>query len=198
MSLGTWLWSGVAAASAYRAFVRPVRALYDAGEVTACPASGADCEPVLRVRSTTGSAPVYSVVSGVVSRVVSGSLVELVSQCEPVVVRYLGPMVLNAAGVQVAPGQPVRLGQVLGQAGSIGFAVSQLTRLADGSLALKPLEPTSWLAARGLRPATRVTPGMQWCQGGRSLVVPQDVARCGLRLPEPSTFSLLPVSVRFA
>lgn len=198
MSIGTWLWSGVAAASAYRAFVRPMRAVYAAGEITDCPGAGAQCEPVLRLRSTAGPAPVYSVVSGVVSRVVPGSVVELVSRYEPVVVSYLGPMVLNAAGVQVAAGQPVRLGQVLGQAGSVGLAVSQLTRLADGSLALKPLEPASWLAARGLRPATRTTPGMQWCQGGRTLVVPQDVARCGMRLPEPSSFSLLPVNVRLA
>lgn len=198
MSLGTWIWSGVAAASAYRALVRPVRAVYAAGEITDCPASGPGCEPVLRVRSTDGPSPVYSVVSGVVSRVVPGSVVELISSHEPVVVSYLGPMVLNAAGVQIAAGQPVRLGQVLGQAGSIGVAVSQLTRLAGGSLALKPLEPASWLAARGLRAATRLTSGLQWCQGGRALVVPQEVVRCGMRLPEPASFSLLPITVRLA
>jgi hypothetical protein len=174
-----------------------VRAVFDSGEIESCPAAH-DCDPVLAIRSSVGAACVYALVSGVVSRVVPGKLVELVSDREPVVVSYVGPMALSAAGALVSPGQRVRVGQVLGQAASIGIAVSLLTRLADGSLALKPIEPTSWLAARGLKPATKLTQGSQWCHGGRTLVVPQDVVRCGMSLPEPSGFSLLPVNVRLA
>jgi hypothetical protein len=198
MSIGTWVWSGIAALSAYRALVRPARAVFDSGEITDCPAASRGCEPSLGVRSVMGPAPVYALVSGVVSRVVPGSLVELTSKYEPVVVSYVGPMTLNAAGVQVAPGQVIRAGQIIGQAASIGVAVSQLTRLADGTLALAPMEPTSWLASRGLRAGTKLVDGVKWCQGGRSLVVPQDVAQCGLRIPEPPGFSLLSVNVRTA
>jgi hypothetical protein len=141
---------------------------------------------------------VYSVVSGTVSRVVPGAVVELVSRYEPVVVSYIGKMELNAAGVPIAPGQTVKLGQVLGQAPSIGIAVSQITRLSNGALAAVRLEPASWLASRGFRAATRSAAGVKWCQGGRSLLVPQEVARCGLRIPEPPSVSLLPVAVSFA
>lgn len=197
-SLGAFFWTGVAALSTYRALVRPVRAVFDSGEITGCPAASQACEPVLTIRSSTGIAPVYALVSGVVSRVIPGKLVELVSDREPVVVSYVGPLVANMGAAQVAPGQRVRAGQVLGQVASIGIAVSMITRLADGSLALKPMEPTSWLAARGLRPATRVVAGTKWCDGGRTLVVPQDVVKCGMTLPEPSGFSLLPVNVRLA
>lgn len=198
MPLGAVIWTGIAALAGYRALVRPVRAVFGAGEIMDCPAASGGCEPLLGIRSATGAAPVYALVSGVVSRVIPGQLVELTSQYEPVIVSYVGPMTLNAAGLQVVPGQVIRVGAVLGQAARIGIGVSQITRLADGSLALAPLEPASWLASRGLRAATKLTPGMQWCQGGRSLVVPQDVARCGMRVPDPPGFSLLPVNVRLA
>jgi hypothetical protein len=198
MSIGAWVWSGIAALSAYRAIVRSTRAVFDSAEITDCPAASRNCEPTLGVRSVTGPAPVYALVSGVVSRVVPGSVIEITSKYEPVVVSYVGPMTLNAAGVQVAPGQVVRAGDCIGQAASIGIAVSQITRLVDGTIALAPLEPASWLAARGLRAGTKLVSGVKWCQGGRSLVVPQDVAQCGLRIPDPPGFSLLPVNVRTA
>ena len=195
MTFGVYAWAGIAALAGYRALVRPSRAVFDAGEITECPAAR-DCEAVLGIRSSAGPAPVYALVSGVVSRVIPGQLVELTSRTEPVVVAYVGQMAINAAGMRVSPGQVVHVGQVLGTAASIGLSVSQITRLADGSLALTPLEPASWLASRGLRAATKLVPGMQWCQGGRTLIVPQNVAQCGMRIPDPPGFSLLPVSSR--
>lgn len=192
MSLGAIVWTGVAAFAAYRAIVRPVRAVFDDGELTAC-AGSPGCAPVLGIRTTsTNPAPVYSLVGGVVSRVTPDRL-EVISDYEPVIVGYLGSIDLSAS---IVPGQRVHAGEVLGQATSVGLAVSNITRLTDGSLALVPMEPASWLAVRGLRAATRLQPSIMWCAGGRTLTVPQDVARCGLRLPEPSGFSLLPVSVQ--
>ena len=113
--------------------------------------------------------------------------------------KHFGPKTLfEGLDWLLTPGQRVSAGKVLGQAASIDFSVAQLTRLADGSLSLTPLDPSSWLALRGLRAATDLAPSTAWCAGGRKLAVPQDVARCGLRLPEPSGFSLLPVSVQVA
>ena len=192
MSLGALVWTGVAAFAAYRAIVRPVRAVFDAGEVSSC-AGGSSCSPTLRIRSVTGApSPVYSLVSGIVTRM-TDDRIEIASAVEPVIVAYVGPMLATAG---VTPGQRVHTGEVLGQAAAIEIAVAQLTRLVDGSLALAPLDPSSWLALRGLRAATELSPSTAWCAGGRRLSVPQDVARCGLRLPEPSGFSLLPVSVQ--
>jgi len=194
MSLGAIVWTSVAALAAYRALVRPVRAVFDMGEVSSC-AGGPSCAPALRIRSATGApSPVYSVVSGVVTRMTE-SRVEITSNVEPVIVAYAGVMIPTAG---LTPGQRVSAGKVLGQAVSIDLSVAQLTRLADGSLKLTPIDPSSWLALRGLRAATELSPSAAWCAGGRKLAVPQDVARCGLRLPEPSGFSLLPVSVQVA
>ena len=196
MSFGAYVWAGVAALSAYRALVRPVRAVFASGTITECPGAHS-CEPTLDIRSATGMAFVHSLVSGVVNRVIPGKLIELVSNNEAVVVSYAGSLVLNEAGARIAPGQRVKVGQILGQATQVGLSVSRITRLADGSLALAPLEPASWLAARGLRAATRLSDGTKWCQGGRSLVIPSAVARCNIGLPTPSGFSLLPVNASF-
>jgi len=192
MSLGAIVWTSVAALAAYRAFVRPVRAVFDAGQVTSC-AGGSSCAPTLRIQSATGAlSPVYSLVSGIVTRMTENRI-EIVSKTEPVIIAYVGPLIATAG---VTPGEHVHAGDVLGQATSIELAVAELVRLADGSLSLAPLDPSSWLAVRGLRVATRPSPSLEWCAGGRRLAIPQDVARCGLRLPEPSGFSLLPVSVQ--
>lgn len=192
MSLGAILWTSVAALAAYRALVRPVRAVFDMGEVSSC-AGGSSCAASLRIRSTTGApSPVYSVVSGIVTRM-TDSRIEITSNVEPVIVAYAGTIIPTAG---LTPGQRVSSGKVLGQAATIDFSVAQITRLADGKLSLTPLDPSAWLAMRGLRAATDLSPSTAWCAGGRKLSVPQDVARCGLRLPDPSGLSLLPVSVQ--
>src|SRR5258706_9637826 len=109
MSLRAIVWTGVAALSAYRALLRPVRAVFDAGEIPGCPAAQG-CDPVLTIRSSPGGASVYALVTGVVSRVVPGKIVEVVSEREPVLVSYVGLMVLNRAGALGAPGHRGRVG----------------------------------------------------------------------------------------
>jgi len=190
-SLGVLVWSALGGLAAHRALVRPVRAVFDEGEVTACP-GGTGCAPTLGIRSTRGAAPVYALVSGTATRV-APDRVELTSRYEPVIVSYFG-----ALAPTVAPGESVRAGAVIGHTEAVNLGVSQIQRLAGGALRTAAVEPASWLAARGLRAATRLRPGTLWCQGGRMLLVPQEVARCGMRLPEPSGFSLLPVTVRLA
>jgi hypothetical protein len=187
--VGLAVWSAVGGLAAYRALVRPVRAVFDQGEITACP-GGPSCATGLAIRSTRGVSPVYALVSGTVTRVLPDR-VDLVSAHEPVLLSYQG-----ALSPTLTPGQPVRAGDVIGQAASVSLTVAQIQRLAGGALALTLLEPASWLATRGLRAATKQIPGALWCQGGRTLTIPQDVARCGMRLPDPSGFSLLPVSAR--
>mgnify|MGYP000105675323 CR=1 FL=1 len=188
-TLGVLVWSAIGGFAAYRALVRPVRAVFDQGEVTDCP-GGTGCARTLGIRSTVGLAPVYALVSGTATRV-GPDRVEVTSRREPVIVTYFGTL-----APALAPGQVVRAGEVIGHADSVSLAVSQIQRLAGGALATAAIDPASWLATRGLRAATRLTPGTLWCQGGRILAVPQDVARCGMRLPDPSGFSLLPVNVR--
>lgn len=191
MPVGAVVWSVLGGLAAYRVLVRPARAVFDQGEITGCAGTGS-CSRVLSIKSSRGMAPVYALVSGTVVRV-AADRVELASSVEPVLVSYQG---LQA--VVVAPGQVVRAGQAIGQAASVALGVAQIQRSADNRLGTVGLEPASWLAARGLRAAVRLAPGPLWCQGGRSLVVPPDVARCGLRLPDPPGFSLLPVSARLA
>jgi hypothetical protein len=190
-TLGVLVWSAIGGFAAYRALVRPVRAVFDHGEVTECP-GGTGCARTLGIRSTRGVAPVYALVSGTATRV-APDRVEVTSRDEPVIVSYFGSLAPT-----VVPGQAVRAGEIVGHAESVGLAISQVQRLAGGALATTGIEPASWLAARGLRAAARVTPGTLWCQGGRRLTIPQDVARCGMRLAEPSAFSLLPVSAQLA
>lgn len=189
LPLSAAVWSVLGGFAAYRALVRPTRAVFDQGEVTACP-GGAGCARGLAIRSSRGIAAVYALVSGTVTRV-AGDRIELASSVEPVLVSYQG---ISTASVAV--GQAVKAGQPIGQAAELTLSVAQIQRYADGRLGTVGIEPASWLASRGLRPAARTTPGALWCQAGRSLVVPQDVARCGLRLPDPPGFSLLPVTVR--
>lgn len=189
--LGLAAWSTLGALAAYRALVRPVRALVARGAVTCCPGAPS-CGPGLTVESAQGVAEVYSVVPGPVVRSQPGHL-EIASALEPVIAVYHGPF---APTVRV--GQVVATGEAVARAGSVTLSIAQFERLADGALRTFWVEPASWLAARGLRPATQLTGGAGWCMGGRRLIVPQDVSRGGLRLPDPAAFALLPVNVRVA
>lgn len=189
--VGAAIWTAVGGLAAYRALVRPARAVFDQGEVTSCP-GGAGCDPGLGIRSTRGIASVYSLVSGTVVRS-SPDRIDIVSSCEPVMVSYRGVLAPS-----LAPGQPVHAGKTIAQSAAVSVSVSLLQRQPDGSLSLVSIEPASWLSSRGLRAASKLAPGVAWCLGGRSLTIPPDVSRCGMRLPDPAGFSLLPVSARIA
>ncbi len=182
-------WTAAGLLAGHRAFVRPARAVVAVGSIARCP-GGPGCASGLTVDSAAGVAEVYALVRGTIVRAAAGRI-ELASAVEPVIVVYEGAFLPT-----VHVGQAVAPGEVLTRAGSITLSVTQYERLGDGSLRAFWLEPTSWLAARGLRPATKLTGGTGWCLGGRTLAVPQDVARCGLRLPAPAAFALLPVNVQ--
>lgn len=137
-----------------------------------------------------GSQPVYAVVGGIV--VASGpDWLALVPNHEAVVLTYL-----NLTG-PAASGTKVGAGEQIGHSGRLGFGVAKIERDASGGVKLVNYEPTAWLAVRGLSVSAKKRASGQnlWCEGGRTLRVPQQVARCGLSLPEPSGWALLPVSV---
>jgi len=88
-------------------------------------------------------------------------------------------------------------GQQIGLASRLKFGVYEIARTAQGTAAIgRPFEPASWLANHGCRVSHKAhkTSGNVWCAGGRKLIVPAAVASCGIRLPPPNGFALLPVS----
>ena len=186
------LWTGVAAGLLFRTFYRPSRAVVAAGYPRACPGkvSGA-CKSELLIQGSPAAVPVYAVTSGTAAIASDGSL-SIASDREPVVVSY-GK---GAAQLFVANGQHVGLGQEIAVMGAVSFSVTQLVRESNGQVTFRPIDPSSWLAARGLRIAqSGNVPSELWCSHGRSITVPTEVLSCGVRLPEPSALMLLPVSV---
>jgi len=179
----TWptvLWGAAGAAALVRAFWNPARVVTDAPPL-GCPGMG--CDPGLMFGPS--SASMYAVTSGRVHAMDPTLGLQIVSRVEPVLVTYQGWTALDNLRV----GQDVRLGQNLGQAlRGLTFAVQQIQ--PGGKLV--PLEPASWLAARGLKPSSVASP--LWCAQGRKILVPRAVASCGFRLPDPSSVMLLPVS----
>lgn len=184
------LWTALGGLTAYRTLVRPSRGVFDEGSVESCP-GGPGCDAAMLIVSARGVSRVYALVRGIVTRV-EGHRVELAGSLEPVILDYSGPdfRPLVSAGSRVLPGQ------VIGEGSGVNFAVSEIQRAATGGVLAFPLEPATFLAARGLKAASRLAPSALWCAQGRKLVVPQAAGQCGLRLPDPSGFSLLPVSAR--
>lgn len=176
----TWptiLWGAAGAAALVRAFWHPARHV-TTGAPLGCP--GVACDPSV----TLGPGALFAVTSGRVYAAAPGML-QVASSVEPVLVTYQGSGVQPAVSV----GASVRLGQALGgSSGPFSFAVQQVQ--PGGKLSA--IEPASWLAARGLKLSPAASP--LWCAQGRKILVPRAVASCGLRLPDPSSVMLLPVS----
>lgn len=184
-------WTTLGALTAYRTFVRPYRGVVRDGQVTACPGPG--CSAGLTVQSTRGVATVFSLVTGTVTAVGSDYM-ELASAREPVVIRYQGAGLKPMVGV----GGAVKIGQPVAAAQAVTLTVGQIDRDPSGKLSMLALEPATWLASRGLTAASHLTPSALWCAQGRKLVVPMSVGTCGVRLPDPASFALLPTSSRLA
>lgn len=182
------------AAAGVRAAYRPFRALVRDGFVLKC-AGVANCDPAMLIDSFRGKAEVYSPIAGTVVRI-STNVLEIASKGEPVVVRFMGDPSKGGLDPHVQLGQRVTAGQVVGMASRVAFAASVVVRDAAGVKTV-PLEPASWLAARGLRISAKRRAGQaqQWCEGGRKLAVPEAVGKCGIKLPAPSGFMVLPVNV---
>lgn len=182
------------AGAVVRTFYRPHRAVVRDGYALRC-AGGASCDKAVTIESMRGVAPVYAASPGVA--VVAPGMIKIVSSREPVVLTYRFE---GSHSVHVAHGQKVGMGQPIAQAGRVGFAVDQALRTGTaGDVKFKPLVPSAWLAARGLRLSSKHRRGeQQWCEGGRRLAVPEQALKCGMDLPEPASFMLLPVSVTTA
>lgn len=182
--LGTF----VAGYSGARALVRPYRgALMEHATVEQC-AGGSACNRYMVVKPL-GDPSVMALARG---RVVmaTGNELTIVPDNEAVVLLYRG------VSPQVEPGARVKPGEVVATSTELAFGVSRIVRAVDGAISYQPLEPASYLAARGMRVSgKRVAKSELWCAGGRRLHVPEQVARCSMKLPEPAGFALLPVSV---
>ena len=190
--LGALAWTAVAAGLLARTFYRPYRAVVSRGYPLTCPGkTGTTCSPGLVITGTPGATAVYAVTSGTAAIASDGSL-SIASDREPVVVSY-GP---GAEQIYVGNGTHVGLGQEVAFMSKVTFSVTQLVRDASGNITFRPIEPSSWLAARGLKIAQEgnVVSDL-WCSHGRSITVPTDTLGCGVRLPDPSSLMLLPVSV---
>lgn len=173
----------------FRTFYRPHRAVLKDGFALRCPAS-IGCEPSVTVESYGGAVAMYAVAGGRVLRA-DNTGIEIALKYEPVVVRYEG-----GTNLQVRRGDTVGAGQQIGYAQRASFSVWQAQR-EGGNVRWIPIEPSSWLAARGMQLTARKRSGgaTQWCEGGRRVSVPQKVGQCGIKLPTPGSFMLLPVSV---
>jgi len=189
---GAMFWGTIAAAATVRVLYRPFRAVMRDGFASRCAAEG--CSPNMVVDSFSGQSEIYAPVGGTVVST-TGSSIYIAIGSEPTLLEYSAdPGQIN---VQVIPGEVVGAGQQIGLASRVRFGVYDLERTAGGGAKIgRPYEPASWLANHGCTVSHKKhkTTGEVWCEGGRKLVVPATVAKCGLRLPPPNGFALLPVS----
>jgi hypothetical protein len=189
---GAILWGTVGVAAAVRALYHPFRSVIRDGFASKC--SAENCDPTMTIDSFSGESEIYAPVGGVVVSTTDSSIY-LALGSEATILEYLSAP--GAMVVQVQPGESVGAGQQIGLASRLQFGVYEITRTTDGHAALgRPYEPASWLANHGCKISHKkhTTTGAVWCEGGRKLVVPQAVANCGIRLPPPNGFALLPVS----
>jgi len=194
--IGALIWTALGVGAAVRTLWNPQRAVMRDAFAFRCAGAQA-CNTDLVLETFGEAEPVYAVTSGVVVAA-QGPVVELASEVEPVVVRYQADISKGGMQLQVQPGQRVWAGQQLGLARRLAFSVVRAERVG-GMVSWTALEPASWLATRGLRLSAKKrsvsAEGPNWCEGGRRLVVPEQVAKCGMKLPAPTGYMLLPVSV---
>lgn len=191
---GAIAWTLVGSAALVRAFWNPHRAVVKDGYTSACE-GGSSCSPYMVIDAAGGAGAVYSGARGRVIRV-TGNSIWIVPNREAVVLEYVGSA---NSQVMVREGQSVWQGQQIASAPQVKFAVFRIDRSSSGSVSYTPLSPAAWLASRGLRISAKkhsvTAEGDNWCEGGRKLQVPQRVGQCGIKLPDPSSVALLPISV---
>ncbi len=181
------IWGTLAAGATLRTFYHWHRAVVYDGHVVAC-AGENNCDPAMVIQATSGSTPVFANASGRVIAVTPNS-VQIASQNEPVILVYENVQPQVALGESVGIGQQVALGQL------VRFSVVEVYFQPGGQVALAAVEPASWLAARGQTISCKKQAVASWCAQGRKIQTPKAVANCGLKLPVPGGFMLLPVSV---
>jgi hypothetical protein len=180
------------AGSLFRGLYRARRAVVGIGKVQRC--SGKSqygvCDVTDVIAAPSGT-KVFAVAPGKIAAV-GGHFVHLVADNEPIIVMY--------EGVQpsVAEGDEVGIGEQIGvSTGPVSFGVTQMIPAqAVGNYALRPVVPSAWLAARGMRHADVQMGGQQlWCEGGRRQVAPPATVQCEFAAPELPSFALLPVQI---
>jgi hypothetical protein len=186
---GALFWGAVGTAAAVRALYRPDRALIKDGFVLRCAATSG-CDPAMTIQSFEGTQAVFAPMAGVIVSA-SGISCQIVPNGEAVLLDFSG-----SAQFQVTAGDHVGAGQQIGLASAFSFSVYELGRNPDGhAKILGALEPASWLAVHGIRVSSKSHKHTElWCEGGRKIVAPPAVANC-LKLPPPSGYALLPISV---
>ncbi len=195
---GAFFWGAIGALAAFRALYHPWRTLVKDGFPVRC-SGDFNCDPSMSVSSFSGQTEVFSPVRATVAVSKPGALI-LVPDDEAVVLELRGQDATTML-VQVAAGEHVGAGQQIGLASMFSFAVWELGRTASGQAVMgKAIEPASWLATHGAKISAKYhATTSTWCGGGRKLVVPQTAAsQCGVKLPAPSGYALLPVSVTMA
>jgi hypothetical protein len=188
----TYVLGALGALFLVKGFWNPTRALVKKGSVSSC--SGPDslgvCHATMEVNVEAGKA-VYSVGTGkIVSVGPNWVHVELAN--EPVILFYGGVSPLVKEDNHVTRGQKIATAIQ-----RIEFGVWQLVPNAAGAVALVPVEPASWLAARGYRIAEHYEGEADlWCEQRRHIIVPKATySGCKLKNPDAAGFALLPVSI---
>lgn len=190
---GAMFWGTVGIAAAVRALYHPFRAVMRDGFASKCAAE--NCDPTMTIDAFSGQSEIYAPMGGVVVAA-SPTSIYLAVGSEPTLLEYTAASA-DQIVVQVQTGEKVGAGQQIGLAKRIKFGVYEISRTAAGTAAMgRPYEPASWLANHGCTVSHKKhkSTGAVWCEGGRHLVVPEAVAKCGIRLPPPNGFALLPVS----
>lgn len=186
------LWGAVGVAATVRVLYHPFRAVMRDGFASKC--AGEGCDPAMTIDAFSGQSEIFAPVGGTVVAV-SPTTIYVALGSEPTLLEYVG-----AAGQltpQVQVGERVGAGQQIGLASRVKFGVYEVARTAGGTAAIgRSIEPAAWLANHGCTVSHKKhkVSGAVWCEGGRKLVVPEAVAKCGIRLPPPNGFALLPVS----
>lgn len=188
---GAMFWGTIGVAAAVRVLYHPFRAVIRDGFASKCSAEG--CEPTMTIDAFSGQSEIYAPVGGVVIAA-SPTAIYLAVGSEPTLLEYTS--VADQMTPQVQTGEKVGAGQQIGLAKRVKFGVYEIARTASGTAAIgRPYEPASWLANHGCTVSHKKHKASTvWCEGGRHLVVPEAVAKCGIRLPPPNGFALLPVS----
>jgi hypothetical protein len=185
----------VGAACVIRGLLRPHRAVVKSGHVARC--SGANgygtCDPSDTLKADPGER-VYAVAPGVVVAAPE-TFLHILASNEPTILMYDGIDPGVVEGQHVGRGQKIG---VVSNRGTVRFSVTELTR-SEGPLgySAEVVPPSGWLAARGARHfAKDLGDGTKWCEGGRSIHVPQSaMAACEMKRPQPGKFGLLPIEV---
>lgn len=186
---GAAIWTAIGAGLAFRALYHPHRAVVERGFASQCTGDGG-CNSPMMIQPEGGTTTVFALTSGTVA--VSKAGLALVSDREPVMIGY-GP---GIGQLLVTSGAAVGIGTPLAVMRQVALTVTEIIRSPSGQITVRPLEPASWLASRGLSIAAKGNAkGTLWCTRGRNIVLPAKVAQCGTKLPAPSAALLLPVSV---